>query len=466
MPAYFEYALKSSLCLAVIFLFYTLLLRRMTYYTWNRYFLLIYCVLACVIPFMNVNVFIEANQFSNIAFFDQLPSLPAYAVTKNKTSDFPGLNITSLLAYVFIFGVCLMTIRLFIQLLSLWKMHLKATLLQDGKIKIYHLAERIIPFSYFNNIYLNKDNYSGNELAEIVKHELVHVQQKHAVDILITEIICILNWYNPIAWLLKKAVKENLEFIADDAVIKKGTDKKNYQYLLLKVTGDVSFSIANNLNFLSLKNRISMMNKTKSNRVHLLKFILIIPIATALLLAFRNKNEVFTGKHTKYAPAIKTYILSSLTYTVPDKKVEAVVKSEQDRCLIKTGQTMSLDLDMFLREHDRLKDILEKSGYNLEKDGYNNLGKYGIIFMIDTTLGNNNFSVEVNINLTRNHPTQSKEELSEDRKISAPVSNTERSTNTAKPVLQSFNVQPLDNKDEAKIVSVNRSFNSNLFMIK
>lgn len=252
MPVYFVYMLKASACLSVIYLFYILVFRNITYYTWNRYFLLTYCILACIIPLANVNVFIKVDQLDDLAFFDHLPSLSP-TVTEINTTGFAGVNITSLLTGVFISGVFIMLLRLFIQLVSLWKMHAGATLLQDGKVRIYHVAEPVIPFSYFNNIYLNKHNYSEDELREIVNHELVHVRQKHAIDILITEVICIFNWYNPVVWLLKKAIKENLEFIADDVVIKKGADKKGYQYLLLKVTGNLSFSIANNLNLSSLK---------------------------------------------------------------------------------------------------------------------------------------------------------------------------------------------------------------------
>jgi beta-lactamase regulating signal transducer with metallopeptidase domain len=464
MPVYFVYMLKASACLSVIYLFYVLLLRNITYYTLNRYFLLLYCILASIIPLINVNVFIKANQFDGITFFDHLPSLsPSF--TKINTPGFAGVSITGLLTGVFISGVFVMLLRLFIQLVSLWKMHLKATLLQDGKVRVYHIAEPIIPFSYFNNIYLNKHNYSEDELTEIVNHELAHVQQKHIIDILITEVICIFNWYNPIVWLLKKAVKENLEFIADDTVIKKGADKKCYQYLLLKVTGNVSFSIANNLNFLSLKSRIGMMNKTKTSAFHLLKFVMFVPMATILLLAFRNKQEVFTTKYTEQGPATKTYILSSLTYAIPDKKVEAVVKKEQDKSLFKLGKAMNFDLDLFLSEHDRLRALLQKSGYDLEKNGYKNTGKYGIIFMVDTTSGNNSLSVKVNINLTRDQLTNSRDELFEDGEISTHASNIPYSTNTLKPVFKGYNVQPSNRYDD-KLVPENREFNSNLFGIK
>lgn len=401
MPEYLNYLLKASACLSFVYLFYVLLLRYITYYSINRYFLLIYCMLAYIIPSMRSKVIMDANQFDGIRFLNQLPSFST-SFKQVEQAGSSGINITGILTAVFYLGLLFMLVRLVVQLLSLWKMHLRATLLQDGKVRVYHLNEPIIPFSYFNNIYLNKNNYSEHELAEIVNHELVHVQQKHAIDILISELICMLNWYNPIAWLLKKSIRENLEFIADQEVIKKGAVKKDYQYLLLKVTGSTGFSIAANLNFSSLKSRINMMNRTRTSAFHLFKFILLAPVVTLVLLAFRGREEVFTASRKEQRPAASTYLLHSISYSIPDKKLEAIVKKEANHSFLKPGTVMNLDFDLFLHERERLKALLENNGFNLEKTGYANTGNYGIIFMVDTTSGNRNLSVRVNINLDRN----------------------------------------------------------------
>src|SRR6185369_4807428 len=111
------------------------------------------------------------------------------------------------------------------------------------------------------------------------------------LDILWAEFICIFNWYNPFAWLIRRAVRQNLEFIADDKVLQNGIDRKQYQYLLVKVIGNNQFSIAQKFNFSSLKKRIAMMNKMKSAGVHLLKFLFILPLVAVLLVAFRNNYE-------------------------------------------------------------------------------------------------------------------------------------------------------------------------------
>ena len=159
-------------------------------------------------------------------------------------------------------------------------------------MKLYHVNKKIIPFSFGNAIYLNRCLHSNEELKEIIIHEFVHLRQKHSIDILIAETLCIINWYNPFAWLIRKAIRQNLEFIADRQVIENGTDKKQYQYLLLKVFGTSQFSIANQFNFSSLKKRIAMMNKMKSARMHLTKFLFVLPVLTVVLVAFRKQNAM------------------------------------------------------------------------------------------------------------------------------------------------------------------------------
>ena len=134
------------------------------------------------------------------------------------------------------------------------------------------------------------------------------------------------------------------------------------------------------------------MNKTKTGKLHLLKFALVIPLVILLLLAFRSKQDVSKPASLDKITMTKTYILGSLTYDVPDKKVEAEVKKEKENCLLKTGQ--ALNLDMVFNEKTRLMNLLEKNGHT-------NIGPHAITFMIDTTLGSNSFSIQVNINLIK-----------------------------------------------------------------
>lgn len=130
----------------------------------------------------------------------------------------------------------------------------------------------------------------------------MHVKQKHTADLLVGELLCIMNWYNPCAWLIKRAIRQNLEFITDHSVLQTGLDAKQYQYLLLQVTGLPQYSISNSFNISSLKKRIVMMNKLKSARAHLLKFIFALPLLAVLLLAFRSQQQA----DKQNAPVLQT----------------------------------------------------------------------------------------------------------------------------------------------------------------
>ena len=146
--------------------------------------------------------------------------------------------------------------------------------------------------------------------------------------------LCIINWYNPFAWLLKRSIRQNLEFIADNKVVENGIDKKEYQYLLLKVIGNNQFSIATQFNFSSLKKRIAMMNKTKSARLQVGRFLFLVPVLAIILLAFRKSFNDLTEIQNQISPSI------ILTDTIPDvntpnsKGYYIDIKDNKGNCMV------------------------------------------------------------------------------------------------------------------------------------
>jgi len=112
-----------------------------------------------------------------------------------------AFNYWQPLSVLYIFIVLTLFIRLLIQILSIRKIKSKATFILDGEIEIFQLSKPVLPFSFLNSIFINKNNYNDHELQKIIDHERVHVQQKQTIDVLITKLICILNWYNPFACL-------------------------------------------------------------------------------------------------------------------------------------------------------------------------------------------------------------------------------------------------------------------------
>ena len=293
MPVFFQYLLKVSISLGIMYIFYLLVLRRLTFYNHNRWYLFCYSVLCYFIAFINIGPFFQSDNGAGFDLINLVPSVGTLttgvslaAVTGSENSGWTAWHWVTM---AFLSGVVLLLIRLAVQLVSFTRLKKTAKLIADDQVRFYQVDRPIIPFSFGKSIYINQDMHSETELKEIIRHEFVHVKQGHTADIIWAELLCIVNWYNPFAWLIRKAIRQNLEFIADNNVISNGVDKKLYQYLLLKVVGNNHFSIASQFNFSSLKKRIVMMNKIKSTKVHLLKFLFILPLIAILLLAFRDK---------------------------------------------------------------------------------------------------------------------------------------------------------------------------------
>ena len=311
MPFILEYSLKFSISLAFVYLFYAGLLRRLTFYHWNRWYLLLYSAIAFLIAFVDISPFIHQNELETSQVIQFIPLFDNYKA-ETTVIEIKRWTIWDWTLICFVIGTLIMLVRLAIQYFSITRIRSKAKLLLDQPIKVYQVDANIIPFSFGNSIFINQDLHAEEELKEIIRHEFIHIRQRHSIDMIWGEVLCIFNWYNPFAWLIRRSIRQNLEFIADDKVLKNGVDRKQYQYLLLKVIGVSQFSIANQFNFSSLKKRIVMMNKMRSARLQLVKFLFVIPLVLILLLAFRRQQQIQDTIH-----------LSGTTRdTIPDKYKE------------------------------------------------------------------------------------------------------------------------------------------------
>lgn len=326
MPFLLQYLFKLSLTLAVLYIFYYALLRKLTFYTWNRFYLLCYSLLSFVIPFVNITPWIR-NQpvgtgsfITRINIIGRLPGVFAVPAEQEAIQ----LSPYNMLLFIFAIGAACMLVRLLLQLWSIRSIKRKATLIQTGHIRLYDVDSPIGPFSFARSIFVNTRCYSEEDLQQIVRHEFVHVKQKHTADLLLGELLCIVNWYNPFAWLIKRAIRQNLEFIADHSVLQTGLDAKQYQYLLLQVTGLPYYSISNSFNISSLKKRIIMMNKLKSARAHLLRFLFVLPLLAVLLLAFRGQQQAGKQNALLQKPAHDTIPSKPPVPPASKKRVEEV----------------------------------------------------------------------------------------------------------------------------------------------
>jgi len=291
MPAILIYLLKANIALTLFFLAYRWGLRRLTFYVLNRFFLLAGIVCSSVFPLIDVNKLLESHEEIGevVAYVPDLSALQAQPE--------PGFTVWHLLVYIFWTGVAVMTIRFAVQLSALWRLHRKSHpgQLQEHPVKL--LGSRINPFSFFRHIYINPSLHQPSELDAILRHELVHVKEWHTIDVLTAELNNIFYWFNPGAWLMKTAIRENLEFITDRRMLQQGADPKAYQYNLIKVSGiPYATAIANNFNFSHLKNRIKMMNQKRSAKYNLLRYLVLGGVVVTALLSLNFSRAAFYGK--------------------------------------------------------------------------------------------------------------------------------------------------------------------------
>lgn len=390
MLTLFDYMIKITASYAAVYGFYWLVLRPLTNYKSNRFYLLITALLAFVIPLLRLDLFVSPQTISQSGVINYVPSLHINAanayIPQTATSNLPFI-----LATIFISGVAVCISHFIMQLISFGKITANASLISTTEnIRLYHLDMDIMPFSFGKSVYINRHKHSPAELNDIIKHETAHAMQHHTIDVMIAELVCIFNWYNPFVWLIKKAIKQNLEFLADESVLKDGADRKSYQYLLLKITGYSPLNIASSFKLSSLKQRIYMMNKTRTSQKHLLKFLFVLPLIVVMMFAFRNDDAHV--QHSTYNNKSRAFMLGELTYNIQDGKIDKLIKNAQSESLLKVNN--AFDLTTIMNEKERLKSLLEKNGYA-------NVNSHAITFLIDSTFENNQCAIEINIDLNR-----------------------------------------------------------------
>ncbi|WP_456424408.1 M56 family metallopeptidase, partial [Lutibacter sp.] len=150
--------------------------------------------------------------------------------------------------------------------------------------------KNVSPFSFFNIIVYNKNQFSINELQHIINHEKAHAQQWHSVDVILSHLLVITLWFNPFVWLYKKAVQQNLEFLADSHALRLTNNHKLYQLTLLKTSGsNYCTEITNNFYNSLLKKRIIMLHKSRSTTKSQWKYALLVPIMVLFIVTFNTK---------------------------------------------------------------------------------------------------------------------------------------------------------------------------------
>lgn len=317
MIAFFIYLIKVSFWIAIWWLVYCFFLRKETFYSFNRIYLMTGLVASFLIPLIKIYYPVEIL----------IAQASIGANTENiQVPVFNQFNIYSILFYIYLFCVVFFIIR---QLFLLWKINKMIRSNGFTAIDNYRLVnspETKIPFSFYKYIFYNTPQIPEEEKQLILAHERSHIFQLHWIDLFITECICIFLWFNPFIWLYLRSIRENHEYLADKAVISNGYSPVYYQATLINRSFNATvIPFVNSFAYYKFK-RISMMKKENSNPLKKLAVMLLIPATGFFLWAFSEPEYHFSIIESQQQPFIISISVSD-TVAVDDSIVSEKIKT-------------------------------------------------------------------------------------------------------------------------------------------
>ena len=340
MGLFFVYILKSSVCLAIFYLFYRLLLARETFHRFNRFSLLGILLLSCLLPLVEVSVKQETEVHQTMLTLEQLLMMADAVNTTEAGARAETATVTwiQVALLVYLAGIVFFAFRnvcSLVRLLMLLKSGKKEDIgsyLPGRKERVTLIVHNrdIAPFSWMGYIVISRKDLEENG-REILIHELAHIHNRHSWDLLVADVCIFFQWFNPASWLLKQELQNIHEFEADETVIKEGVDAKQYQLLLIKkAVGTRLYSMANSFNHSKLKKRITMMLKEKSSPWARLKYIYVLPVAAIAVTAFARPEvsdkveEISSVKVNDLAAIVETKVTESVGDTTKPADVKYV----------------------------------------------------------------------------------------------------------------------------------------------
>ena len=301
------YMLKTALCLSVFYLFYRFWLSKETFHRFNRMVLIGLILVAFVIPSLKVSqnfhlpqieqVFERLNipeeemeQEQDLQKMEQVTTTTLHTQLEKERSDFTILTLGNL-GFLYLGGALLLLLRYIFYIVCIYRLiRYGEKECWKGEVRLVVHQQNVAPFSWKRYIVLSRQDLEEHG-DEIIAHEYAHILHKHSRDLILAEICLLFQWFNPAMWLFRKELKTVHEFEADESVLKAGIDAKKYQLLLIqKTVGTRLYSMVNSFDHSSLKKRITMMLKKKSNPWKLSKYLIVFPLAAITAVLFARPN--------------------------------------------------------------------------------------------------------------------------------------------------------------------------------
>ena len=286
------YFLKINVAIALFYAFYRLFFYKDTFFAWRRTALLCFFAVSAAVPLLDIQQWIvQQEPMAAMADLYAAVVLPELTLTPQPETDWRQLVADGIVVAYWLVAA-LLALRFLVQLAGIVRLARRCPTQKIDGTTVHLLPRAEGPFSFFRWIFVCPDAHTGDELHEILTHERTHARQWHSIDVLTGELACIVCWFNPFAWLMKREIRTNLEYMADEKVLETGHDSRTYQYHLLGLSHHkAAATIYNSFNVLPLKKRIIMMNKRRTRAIGRTKYLMFLPLA-ALLMIVSNIEAV------------------------------------------------------------------------------------------------------------------------------------------------------------------------------
>ncbi len=305
MEAFMLYQFKSACCLSLFCLGYLLLIRKLTFYRLNRFYLLLAMVLSVVIPFIRISIPV-AGQSGIFSVVLDTVTVNASPVGMASSSIPIGITWIQIIYLAVSMGFAGFFVHQLIGLAMIIRRH---GITRKGNLFWVSLPENLSSFSFFHVLFVNTSLPSDGNAHAIIQHEMAHARQLHSFDILWLECMKIMQWYNPFLYIIQRFLKETHEYLADEAVLEQNSDSAGYRLLLLSQVFGIQPGISNCFNQSLIKKRFAMMTKEKSPLIRQVRYLLVLPVAAVLIFIFScvkqetaPEQPAHSGNHAKTTP--------------------------------------------------------------------------------------------------------------------------------------------------------------------
>lgn len=289
MGVFWEYTLKASICLIVLYSFYSVFLKNCTFFLLNRVYLLASLILSGILPILKISLIKGNTSFIIPEEINKIVLIPEFDFLQSQNFAYGSntVNYSQLVSVIYFAGMMFMFFRLLFSIFRIYQLRNRSEIFQWGKLKIVR-TNNLVPFSFFNMIFLPKDEND----RMIAEHEMAHIRQFHWLDLTLVEFISLFQWFNPVLILYKRSLMLQHEYLADNEVKIKFDQVESYLNCMLKQVQVISMGrLVSNFYCKTIKKRIIMITKNKTSAKYLGVYFLAIPLI--FLLAFVNNNGKF-----------------------------------------------------------------------------------------------------------------------------------------------------------------------------